>query len=97
MSPNPPIKKVDQASAGFYEPTLGVTFLPRCANCGAAHPMAGKPPIDTKDCPECGFTLPTVGQTIHVRAVLTGWTPSAIFARLLFAAGQALRSLAEKL
>ena len=43
---------------GTWEPSLTATFLPRCANCHAPHPMARGPlstPLD--DCPDCGYPV----------------------------------------
>lgn len=79
---------------GTWEPSLTATFLPRCANCHAPHPLARGPlSVASDTCPDCGHP---VGSS-YSREVpasmggLWGWIAS-IFLNI----GRALRRLAKE-
>lgn len=70
------------------------TFLPRCANCHAPHPLARKPAMAAEHCPDCGSPS-TMGPTVVIEEpVLTGFY--GWLATRLLKIGQRLRSLAKE-
>ena len=60
-------------AGGDYEPSLSFQVLPRCAFCGAAHPLAQSPLNDPSFCLCCHAPLPPLAPTVKVPAVLTDW------------------------
>lgn len=67
-------------AASYIEPSLGVTFLPRCPHCGGKHPLAYMPALPDGVCPDCGTLLAEAPAEIVVPAELTGrdvWTSIA--------------------
>lgn len=80
------------------EPILTVQFLPGCGNCGSPHPLAMKfPPMDPSKCIDCGANVAAPAPPVEVPAIVTGWSPLAILARLLLWVGRKLRSIAKGL
>ena len=53
------------------EPYAVVQALPKCAGCGAIHPLARKPRMIVDNCPDCG-TLLQYGEEHLEKAALTG-------------------------
>lgn len=84
-------------SAGYYEPSLMVRHLPRCAACSVTHPLALTPPVESPTCLECGTALPNPPNGETVSATLTGRGPLVFVARALLAAGKACAKLRRKL
>lgn len=81
---------------GYWEPSLDLQFLPGCPHCGSPHPIALKSP-DPTICPGCGMPAVPPGAPRHVPAVITGWQPWKIVARLFLAIGKALMNFARSI
>lgn len=79
-----------------FEPTLGVTFLPRCSQCHQPHPMARKPPVERDDCPDCGAKLDQ-GFSEDVPAVIVGGGPQVWLGLTLIKIGNRLRAWAKEI
>lgn len=80
---------------GWREPSMLATFLPRCGNCEAPHPLAMKPPRPDGVCPVC--STPTAqGYTKEVPALITGKDIMALFARGFLKMGKWLIQLARR-
>lgn len=88
---------IDQSAVTLPEPSLSVQFLPRCTACHAPHPLAGKPPVDRDDCPSCGAVLPQPGAPFDVPAVLVGFHPATLLARLFLGLAKLLLSIAKRI
>lgn len=91
------LKKIFATGQGFREPRMVMTFLPRCGNCEAPHPMARNPPIDADTCPDCGSSIAQPGTPVEVPALLTGFNPAILLARAFFAFAKYLKTLSERL
>lgn len=79
---------------GNFEPSLTMTFLPKCPGCGAPHPRARG--LDLDSCYDCGTFCPT-GAPRTIPAIITGFTPWALAARFLLWAGRRLNDLARSI
>ena len=76
-----------------FRPSMEVTFLPRCGNCHAPHPLARKPQCDPATCPDCGAPQGGV-VTKPVEATVNIGGVSGFFADLFLKIGKALRNIA---
>jgi hypothetical protein len=48
------IKNILSQKVMVPEPYAVIQVLPKCAGCGAIHPMARKPKLHVDNCPDCG-------------------------------------------
>ena len=81
---------------GFYEPELKHTFYPGCRACGGSHPLVRKPAMAADVCPDCGEPTQAPGEEVTVGAVIVGWSPAAIVARICFGSARLLSGLIKK-
>lgn len=86
---------VSTIAGSLGEPSMTLTFLPRCPACEAPHPLARKPPMPADACPDCGGPQ-TIGRTKTVRAIITGRGPWPWLANRCFAAAQWIRGYLER-
>ncbi|RYE97510.1 MAG: hypothetical protein EOO77_38920 [Oxalobacteraceae bacterium] len=84
-------------AAGHFEPEVTHTFLPGCRECGGSHPLARKPQQSPDRCPDCGAPAGKIGPTIREGAVLSGYSPAALFSRATLAIGAALTNLSKRI
>lgn len=83
------MNKHEAGAATYIEPSLGVTFLPRCPHCLGKHPLAYTPPAARADvCPDCDMPLPEPTPAMHVGAELTGRDPLTAIGLALLKAGK---------
>lgn len=75
--------------------TCAVQLLPRCAACGARHPLSLTPPLDAGHCWACNADLPPPPPPAEVPAALTG--APGLLARLLLALGRGLARLSNRI
>lgn len=76
-------------ASGHFEPSLQFEFLPRCAQCGAAHPLARTPKLRSDACPDCGAPMAR-GHGATVAAVMTG---GSLWTRIMIGIGRALLAI----
>lgn len=79
---------------GRWKPSLAMAVLPRCAGCGAAHPLASRVVVDPDHCPACGADAAPVRE--HVPTSVTGGWWIA-FANFTHALARALLALASRI
>jgi hypothetical protein len=89
--------KQDNSGLGHFEPELTRTFLPGCAHCGAAHPLARKPAQPDGTCPDCGKPSVAAGRTISEKAVIVGGGASGFVAKSCFKISEYLINLAKRI
>ncbi len=84
--------RATSSALGHFEPELRYTFLPRCAQCHAPHPVAQKLPL-LSTCPQCGCPSGAAVSRVERAKLygLWGWVAS-----LFLAIGKGLTALAKR-
>lgn len=87
-----------KSAIGKFEPIVSRTFLPRCPNCGGAHPLARKGFAGSPDiCPDCAQPAAAAGETMISQSAEFAASPLMYVARLLSQTGAWLFGLSKRI